>query len=355
MEVTVPPLPEDADRQPCQEGNTNTRDVLLKPPSCTTSGGGDEYGRTTVPGQPPWPYPSGEGGDVEADQTQAESDVSLSTEYLTPAGSLLSLDFCSTFDIFPWEGDEAEPSPPPRLAETSTSTASVLSPPSGEEERDEEADEQPVARILDVSGQRVDFRTTPSAASLLSDSSTKSAQRGYFVVQGYQSLSNSDSSDRSSSSGSTYAPSTSASPTPPRTPVRAVHDASVLSTSKLLKQWLEDPLEPRIEPRRRPTWARLWAGLRGHLQQMVKCRRDRAGRRRLAGRDLGRRRRDAGRAGRKLCSDGQGASSRHNVDEAFNNVSSDEFYTAGARWWHVRRIYQRCVSYLHALWCWRGP
>lgn len=329
-------------------------DVLLKSPCCTTTttGGGDEYGSSTVPGQPPWPYPSGEGGDVDANQSQAESDISLSTEYLTPAGSLISLDFCSTFDVFPWEGDDAESSPPPRSAETSTSTASVLSPPSGEEERDDEADEQPVARILDVSGQRVDFRTTPSVASLLSDSSTKSAQRSYFLVQGYQSLSNSDSSDRSSStsSGSSYVPSTS--PTPPQTPVRTVRDASVLSTSKLLRQWLEDPLEPRIEPRRRPTWTRLWAGLRKNLQQMVKCRRDRAGRRRRAGRDLGRRRRDAGR---KLCNDGQRASSRHHVDEVFNNVSSDEFYTAGARWWHVRRIYQRCVSYLHALWCWRRP
>lgn len=210
---------------------------------------------------------------------------------------------------------------------------------------------QPVARILDVSGQRVDFRTTPSAASLLSGtSSTKSAQRGYFIVQGYQSLSNSDSSDRSSnattttSSGSSYVRSTSTSPTPPRTPVRVV-DASVLSTSKLLKPWLEDPLEPRIEQRPRPTWVRLWAGLCVRLQRLLKCRRDPAGRRR----------RRAATTGRRPCRAGQRAGLRRNADDVFNNVSSDEFYTAGTRWWDVRRIYQRCVSYLHALWCRRSP
>ncbi|XP_070384407.1 uncharacterized protein [Dermacentor albipictus] len=313
------------------------RDVLLKAPCSTTTGGGDEYGRTTVPGQPQWSYPSGEDGDVEANQSQAESG-------LAPAWSLPSLDVRCTVDIFPWEGDEAEPSPPPLSIEMSTSTTSVVSPSSGEQEGDDEDDEQPMARVLDVSGQRADFRTTPSAASLLSD----------FVFQGYQSLRSSEHLS-SRSSGSSYGPITSASPTPPQTHVRVLHDAFLLSTNKFLEQWLESPLEPRIEPRRRPTWARLWAGLRGNLEQMVKCFRDRAGRRHLAGRNLGRRRRDASRAGRELCSDGQGEGSGHNMDEVFTNVSSDDFYMAGAWCWHVRRIYQRCVAYLHALWCWRGP
>ncbi|KAL1474940.1 hypothetical protein MTO96_020406 [Rhipicephalus appendiculatus] len=324
--VALSPLSEDdADRQPLQ-GEAG--------PMRGTGGAGDEYGSCTVPGQPPWPS-SGEGGDVAADQSRAESDVSQSTEYLTPAGSLLSLDFCSTFDIFPWEEEDAEGEPippPPRSAETSTSRASVLSqsPKTAGEEDDEE---HPVARILDVSGQRVDFRTTPSTASLLSGtSSTKSTQRDYLIVQGYQSLSNSDSSDRYSNattttSGSSYVRSTSTSPTPPRTPVRVV-DPSVLSTSKLLKPWLEDPLEPRIEQRPRPTW-----GARS-------C--------------LGRRRRDAA-TGTTPCRAGQRAGFRRNADEVSNNASSDDFYTAGTRWWDVRRIYQRCVSYLHALWCRRSP
>ncbi|XP_065304912.1 uncharacterized protein [Dermacentor albipictus] len=289
-----------------------------------------------VPGQPPWPYPSGHGGDIEAEQLRAESVTTVSSEYLTPAESCLSQHICPTYGNVSWKGDQAKPSPPPCCVETSYSPTGVLSPPSGEKERDDEATEKPVARILDVSGQRADLRITRSAASLLSDSSTKSAQRGYFVVQEFQSFINSDSSDHwsSFSGGSIYAPSSSASHNPARTPIRVVPDASVLSTSKLLKQWVEDPLDPCMEPRRRPTWARLWAGLRRHLQQMVKCCRDCAGR-------------------RKLCSDGQGLSSRHNVDEVVNNVILDEVNSACARWWHVR-IYQRCVSYLHALWCWRG-
>ncbi|KAH6940755.1 hypothetical protein HPB50_005927 [Hyalomma asiaticum] len=312
--VTVHPPPEDFDS--CKE-HGNARAVPLEAPC--TSGRGDEYGSSAVPSQPPWPS-SGDGGDVAADQSQAESDNSTSTEYLTPAGSPLSLDFCSTFDIFPWE--EEEQIPPPHLDQ--------------------------------ISGQRVGFRTTPSTVSLLSgSSSTQSGQRGYFVVQGYRSLSNSDSSsDRYSNtatSGSSYVRSTS--PTPPRTPVRVV-DPSALSTTKLIERWLEDPLEPHIEQRPRPTWARLWTGLCGHLRRLVTWRHNLAGRRRRAGR-AGHRRRDP--AGRRLCGTGQPESFLRDADDVFNNVSSDEFYTAGTRWGHVRRIYQRCVSYLHALWCRRGP
>ncbi|XP_070386280.1 uncharacterized protein [Dermacentor albipictus] len=346
MEVTSSQLPGDADRQPCQDGPTNTRDILLKAPSTITTGGGDEYGSTTVPGQPQWPYPSGEGGDVEANQSEAESG-------LAPAWWLPSPDFCSAVDALPWEGDEEEPSLPPISVETSTSTASPGSPSSGGQEGNDEVDEHSMALILDVSSQRADFRATPSTVSFLSDSSTKSAQRGYFVFPGYQRLRSSDHSSVRSSSSS-YAPSTSASPTAPQTHVCALTDSSLLSTNKLLEQWVEVPLEPRIEPRRRPMWTRLWAGLLGLLQQMVKCCRDRAERRRRAGCDLGLSRRGASPAGRQLCSNGKRASSHHIFDEVFNNITADEFYKAGARCWHIRRIYQWCVSYLHALCCWRG-
>ncbi|XP_070389263.1 uncharacterized protein [Dermacentor albipictus] len=351
MEVTSSQLPGDADRQPCQEGPTNTRDVLLKAPFSTTTGGGDEYGSTMVPGQPQWPYPSGEGGDVEANQSEAESG-------LAPAWSLPSLDFCSAADALLWEGDEAEPSLPLISAETSTSTAGFASPSSGGQEGDDDADEHSMALSLDVSCQRADFRAMPRALSLLRDYTTKSAQRRYFVVQVYQRLRSSDHTSNRSSSSSSYASSTSASPTLPRTHVCALHDASLLPTNKMLQHWVEVPQEPRMEPRielrHRRTWARLWARLRGRLQQVVKCCRDRAERRRRAGRDLGRRRRDASPAGRQLCSDGQGASSLDNLDEVLNNLSSDDLYKAGAMCWHVRRIYQRSVSYLQALWCWRG-
>lgn len=336
-----------------------SNDPFKTPCSTTTgtAGAGDEYGRCTVPGQLPWPS-SGMGGDVAADQSRAGSDVSQSTEYLTPAGSLLSLDFCSTFDIFPWEEEDAENEQiplRPRSADTSTSHASILSQTS--KTAGEKEDEQhPAARILDVSSQRVDYRTTPSTTSLLSStSSTRSTQKDY-IAQGYQSLSNSDSSDRFSdgtttTSGSSYVQSTS--PTPPRTPVRVV-DPSVLSTSKLLKPWLEDPLEPRIEQRPRPTWVRPWAGLCVRLQRLLKCRRDPAGRRRRTGGRwyFGRQRRNAA-TNTTPCRAGQQEGLGRNADDVFN-VSSDDFYTGGTRWWDVRRIYQRCVSYLHGLWCRRS-
>ncbi|XP_075739815.1 uncharacterized protein LOC142785262 [Rhipicephalus microplus] len=359
--ATLSPLREDdADRQPCQERQDNARNDPFKTPCSTTTGtagAGDEYGRCTVPGQLPWPS-SGMGGDVAADQSRAGSDVSQSTEYLTPAGSLLSLDFCSTFDIFPWEEEDAETEQiplRPRSADTSTSHASILSQTS--KTAGEKEDEQhPAARILDVSSQRVDYRTTPSTTSLLSStSSTRSTQKDY-IAQGYHSLSNSDSSDRFSdgtttTSGSSYVQSTS--PTPPRTPVRVV-DPSVLSTSKLLKPWLEDPLEPRIEQRPRPTWVRPWAGLCVRLQRLLKCRRDPAGRRRRTGGRwyFGRQRRNAA-TNTTPCRAGQQEGLGRNADDVFN-VSSDDFYTGGTRWWDVRRIYQRCVSYLHGLWCRRS-
>ncbi|KAH6948307.1 hypothetical protein HPB50_023371 [Hyalomma asiaticum] len=262
-----------------------------------------------------------------ARQCAAKSDASASTEYLTQAGSPLSLDF-STFDTFPWEKEEgdAEPMLPPHLAQTSTYRINDHSPPAvatGEED--------PVAQIVDVSGQRVDFRTTPSTVLLLSgSSSTKSAQRGYFVVQGYQSLSNSDSSsDRYSNtatSGSSCVRSTSARPSPPRAPVRVV-DPSALSTSKLLERcsrthwnrasnsdcgrrgfacgldcsgaWPSSNVSPQHGRTTSPSRAR-WSSLTRHS--------------------------------RRLCRTDQPASFLRDADGVFNNASSDEFYTAGTLW-----------------------
>ncbi|XP_077499599.1 uncharacterized protein LOC144110502 isoform X2 [Amblyomma americanum] len=341
----------------------------MKPP-CVGTGGGDECGPPSEVER--WPLcPPGECGDVTADGAppydvvdraeEAFSD-SVSAEYLTPAGSLHSLEFCSTLDMLAEEevveekrdeDEQEQPSPPggdvTPATPTSSSSCSASRPASpslDEEERDE-----PVARILDVCGQRVDFRNTPSALSLLSDAS--SIQRSYFLGQGYRSLASSssssesiDSSAEASTTSSCSRPATigvnSSSSNSSGADARSCRSAgqpgplSSLSSGKLMLPWLHDPLEPRIKQRRRPAWTRLWTAFCRRMRQWTLRRRH------------GRRKRRANDGSQRLCDEVQAGTK----DDDYN-VSSDEFYTVTARW-DIRRLYQRCVSYLHVLWCRNG-
>lgn len=345
-------------------------------------------------GVPCGPHAPGERGDW-ATAVGDDSPCSESTsEYLTPAGSLFSLEFyCSTLEVFPSEqlqaAAEEEPSRPTssgssssqqRQEETVCPDTASLSPSAVEELPDtappsptpveeklpdteptspEEEEELPVARIVDVPGQRVDFRNTPSTLSPLSS-------RGYSLSQEYRNLADegsscdaSSSDIRSSSSGqhrgAFYSPGSplfvcaslssegcpSLSPSSPAAPPRR-EPSLAESTFELERRLVEDPLATRVKrrtPRRRGRrlWASLWAGLRRRFQRWSLVRRQRKQR----------------RQGGSLLRQSQNMTAQVDREDEDDITSSDEFYTDSARW-NVRKLYQRFVSCLHAVTARRG-
>ncbi|XP_077548363.1 uncharacterized protein LOC144161597 [Haemaphysalis longicornis] len=317
-----------------------------------------------------------------------DSPSEITPEYLTPAGSLFSLEFfCSTLEVFPSEQQQAvesaeESSRPTssnqqRQGETACPDTASPSPSPVDEERPDTASpspspvvkelpdtasptrspaevELPVDRIVDVPGERVDFRNTPSPLPLLSSG-------GYFPRQGYRNLADDGSSCDASSSDirssitgqhwaasySTGAPLLCASPssdgcasahaTPP-----SGEPSSMRSTVELEERLEEAPLETHIEqqsPRRRyrQLWASLWTGLRRLFQQLAPGHHQQKEREQVE----------------SFLRPGRHGIAQSNWEDEDDTASSDMFYTPGSRW-SVRRLYQRFVSCLHAVSSRRG-
>ncbi|KAH9373947.1 hypothetical protein HPB48_001123 [Haemaphysalis longicornis] len=236
-------------------------------------------------------------------------------EYLTPACSLFSLEFyCSTLEVFSSEQqpavEEEEPSRPSSSDEQRKECPQLSIP-------------QPGYRHLTDDGSSCDA----SSSDLRSSCSGQPRGASYYSP--------------CSPLFRCTSPSSEDCPSSPAAPPRG-EPSSVQSKVELVRGLEEDPLATHVKrgtSRRRGKqfWASLWTGLRRRFQQWALPRRQRKQR---------------GRVGSLLRS-GRHATTHGDREDEDDITSSDEFYSASARW-NVRRIYRRFVSCLRVVCARRG-